>query len=371
MERVKRKMVKSTSSAREKRTQVEIRGNTEDQLIALALDSLGAENFELLQDQGTVSVQTRASVVYEIAYQVFYPAHCNPDDLCPIVVLHGGPGLSSKYCITMKSLACFPSKKRYAGYKVIFFDQLGSGMSSWPSLAEEPQLANMAFHAEVVNCVIQELVPNRQSFHLLGQSGGGFLALEYVIRHSPKNCKSLILANTAPSYALFRRDVTEEVIPRLPMIYAKTLLADNPREMPLYDQAKQRFMSTFFLVTDPPPSFVRDDFAEMNLELYHATMGEEAFLVSNGTVRNWTVEDRLKEIKIPTFAFIGENDQFGTGGLRAFQKHIPKCKIEIIPDATHMAHVDYLDRFLNTVAIWLEGDFHERRRTYTGSFFSK
>src|SRR5215212_8025996 len=103
-----------------------------------------------------------------------------------VLLLHGGPGGNSEDLSPFLDLA-------NEGFRVVRYDQLGSWRSDKPddlSLWQVPR-----FVAEV-ETVRQALALGRM--HLLGQSWGAFLAIEYALHHG-EHLRSLVLASGAAS----------------------------------------------------------------------------------------------------------------------------------------------------------------------------
>src|ERR1051326_2329837 len=87
----------------------------------------------------------------------------------PLLTLHGGPGAAHDYLEPLEALAA-------TGRRVIFYDQLGCGNSSLTEPA--PSLWTVALYVQEIDAVCKFLGLER--FHLLGQSWGGMLAMEYM-----------------------------------------------------------------------------------------------------------------------------------------------------------------------------------------------
>ena len=103
-----------------------------------------------------------------------------------LLCLHGGPGASSRYIHPLANLAD-------DDLQVVFYDQLGSGLSQVP-----PEDYDWT-----VERFVRELDEVRQGLgldrvHLLGESWGGCLALQYALEH-PEGIATLILSNTSAS----------------------------------------------------------------------------------------------------------------------------------------------------------------------------
>ncbi|MDW2716308.1 alpha/beta fold hydrolase [Klebsiella pasteurii] len=101
-----------------------------------------------------------------------------------VLCLNGGPGLPCDYL--REAHSCL----KLHGYRVIAFDQLGTGKSDRP---DDASLWTMARYVREVETVRQALGLGK--VHLLGHSWGGWLAIEVALHH-PGAIRSLILENT-------------------------------------------------------------------------------------------------------------------------------------------------------------------------------
>jgi proline-specific peptidase len=118
-----------------------------------------------------------------------------PSPKRPLVVLHGGPGLTHDYLIPIADLAA-------AGRPVILYDQIGNGRSS--KAADKPgafwtidlmvaELSNLLRHLGIAD-----------DFDLLGHSWGGMLGLEFALRRAPSGLRHLVLSNSLARMADWR-----------------------------------------------------------------------------------------------------------------------------------------------------------------------
>ena len=98
-----------------------------------------------------------------------------------LLLLNGGPGLPCDYLRDPH----IPLANE--GYRVIAFDQLGCGNSDRP---EDPALWCISRYVEEVETVQKTL--GLEHVHLLGQSWGGWLSIEYALTY-PDAIRSLIL----------------------------------------------------------------------------------------------------------------------------------------------------------------------------------
>lgn len=89
-----------------------------------------------------------------------------------VLCLNGGPGLPCDYL--REAHACL----KQHGYRVIAFDQLGTGKSDRP---DDASLWTMARYVREVETVRRTL--GLGQVHLLGHSWGGWLAIEVALHH--------------------------------------------------------------------------------------------------------------------------------------------------------------------------------------------
>ena len=108
----------------------------------------------------------------------------------PLLALHGGPGVPHDY---IENLATLASYTRW----VIFYDQLGCGRSDQP---DDTSLWRVERFVEELGIVRRELGLER--IHLLGQSWGGILAIEYMLTR-PERCRQPHPRQHAVKYALW------------------------------------------------------------------------------------------------------------------------------------------------------------------------
>src|SRR5215475_5076592 len=105
----------------------------------------------------------------------------------PLLCLHGGPGACHDYLESLDAMAD-------TGRRVIYYDQLGCGNSHID--VSKPEMWTIPLYVEEVDVVRQALGLER--IHLLGQSWGGMLAMEYMFTQ-PKGIASLTISNSPAS----------------------------------------------------------------------------------------------------------------------------------------------------------------------------
>lgn len=119
----------------------------------------------------------------------------------PLVVLHGGPGLSHDYLLPISDLATT------ANTPVILYDQIGNARST--HLKEKPATFWTVdlFIDELVNLLKHFGIYD--SFDLLGHSWGGILGSEFEVRRQPAGLKHLVLSDSLAASSLWGKSNME------------------------------------------------------------------------------------------------------------------------------------------------------------------
>ena len=213
----------------------------------------------------------------------------------PLLCLHGGPGLPHDYLEPIGALA-------NSGHPVVFYDQLGCGNSDQP---HNPQMWNYQLFTEEVHAIRSALGLDR--VHLFGHSAGGSLAMEYALT-KPSGLASLILADSYPSVPQLMFE-GRRLRSELPPDVQQTLLK-HEKEGTISDPAYQAAFSVFshrhWCRLDPWPEFLLRSLEKYmkNPEVNSIMYGSSDFEVT-GTLKEWSVVDRLGEINVPTLLLSG------------------------------------------------------------------
>ena len=197
-----------------------------------------------------------------------------------------------------------PSLRR--GGAVIFYDQLGCGLSDQP---HDPEMWTVDLFVEELGVVRQAL--GLDHTHILGQSWGGMLAMQYALTQ-PQGVASLVIANSPASMAQWVSEANR-LRADLPPEVQQTLLqheAAGTTDDPAYLTAMQVFYDRHVCRVVPAPEYVARSFAqiERNPEVYHTMNGPSEFHCI-GKIKDWDIVDRLGEINIPALVISGRYDE--------------------------------------------------------------
>jgi len=233
---------------------------------------------------------------------------------------------------------------------VIFYDQLGGGNSDQP---HDPSLWTVGLFVAEVAAVREALGLDR--LHLLGQSWGGMLAMEYVLTQ-PAGVASLIVASSPAS---MRQWVAEanRLREELPTEVQATLVL-HERAGTTQDAAYQKAMHVFYrrhlCRLDPWPEALEQSFAKLmrNPEVYYTMNGPSEFHVT-GTLRDWDIVSRLPEIQVPTLVTSGRHDEATPVIAETVHRGIVGSEWVIFEDSSHSAHLEETERYLQVVSDFL------------------
>ncbi|UDL93569.1 proline iminopeptidase-family hydrolase [Lichenihabitans sp. PAMC28606] len=264
----------------------------------------------------------------------------------PLVVAHGGPGCTHDYVDSYKDLAS-------TGRAVIHYDQIGNGRSTHLRDHGADFWTVDFFLAELDNLLTQLGLSHR--YHLLGQSWGGMLAAEHAVRR-PAGLKALVIANSPASMALWVSEANR-LRTELPPELQATLLRheqDLTTDHPDYVTATQAFYVRHVCRLDPWPAEVVRTFEAMVSDptVYSTMNGPNEFHVI-GTLRDWTVIDRLDRIVAPTLLISGRFDEATPATVQPFADRIPDVRWTIFEQSSHMPHVEERAACMATVGAFL------------------
>lgn len=244
----------------------------------------------------------------------------------PVIVLHGGPGSGHEYVEPFSDL--------WTRYKipVILYDQIGCARSSHLQETKgdrsfwQPSL----FVAELDN-LIRHLGLDKTGYHILGQSWGGSLAVEFATRQ-PSGLQRLILAGANAAFPLLRQSLWD-LLKRLPVEHQNAVEEAVKMEDysgPSYSDAMGVFMSTFLCRGKPfpPPELAADMANNAADNTVRITMFGQCPFVLDGSVGEWDGIPLLSNISAPTLVFNGEYDTAQHRSCAPFFEHIPRYVAE-------------------------------------------
>ncbi len=283
-------------------------------------------------------------------------------DKLPLVVLHGGPGCTHDYLDSIKGLAG-------SGRAVIHYDQLGNGRSThlrnkgadfWTPRLFLDELENLIRHLGISS-----------NYHVLGQSWGGMLGAEHAVTR-PKGLSALVISNSPASMELWVREANRlrEDLP--PEVQATLLRHEEAGTTGSeeYSRATRVFYDRHVCRLNPRPPEVQRSLDAISLNpaldnnpMVYLTMNGPSEFHVIGTLKTWSIIDRLDRIDVPVLLISGKYDEATPATVQPFKDHVKDVRWEIFEHSSHMPHIEETERYLEAVDSFL--DVHDRKRDVT------
>ncbi|WP_348774020.1 proline iminopeptidase-family hydrolase [Micromonospora sp. WMMD714] len=298
-------------------------------------------------DDMTLAPTVKGTVEFG-AYRTWYRVTGElPGDRPPLVVLHGGPGSSHDYLLNLAGLS-------RSGRPVVHYDQLGNGGST--------HLRDRGADFWTVELFLDELdnllgrLGIAEEYVLFGQSWGGVLAAAHAVRR-PAGLRGLVIANAPASYPLWltELDVLRAALPPGVDATLRRHEAAGTTDSPAYKAAMMVFYQRHVCRCKPLPPELMATFMEINSDstVYHTMNGPSEFCIT-GTLRDYSLVDRLPQIDTPTLVITGEHDEVTPAAARPFADLVPGAHWEIVEGASHLPHLETPERFTELLTQFLD-----------------
>lgn len=261
----------------------------------------------------------------------------------PLLALHGGPGCAHDYLESLDGIA-----EKY-GRQVIYYDQLGCGKSVVPG--SHPDMWCAELWEEEIDVVRNAL--GLENIHMLGQSWGGMLTMQYVINKQPKGVNSITIASSPASMDLWLSEANRlrGYLPENMQQALKQADIDGDYSRPEVVEASAEYYRRHVCRIVPHPDFVDRSFDQMG-EPYMVMQGASEFVVT-GKMKDWDYSDRLDRINIPTLVTSGIDDEATPAISEQIYDGVKDCRWELIP-GTHLCHVEYPELYNGIVEKFME-----------------
>lgn len=123
---------------------------------------------------------------------------------------------------------------------------------------------------------------------------------------------------------------------------------------PEYQKYVDEFYRRHVCMIEPMPQVLRESMDQMEAEptVYHTMNGPNEFHVI-GTLKNWTIVDRLSRVNRPTLVLAGEFDEATPETWQPYIAEIPEVQSVVIQGASHCAHLEKPDLVMDAVSSFL------------------
>jgi len=293
-----------------------------------------------------IEVATKEGFVSFRDYHVWYRIVGDRDlpGKSPLLCLHGGPGATHDYLEPLEAMVA-------TGRRVIFYDQVGSGNSDHP---HNPSLWTIPLFVEELGLVRQALGLER--VHILGQSWGGMLGMEYALTQ-PAGLASLIVADSPASMPQWVAEANR-LRAELPSDVQATLLkheAAGTTDDPAYQEAMLVFYRRHVCRLDPWPECLNRTFEKLltDPEVYNTMNGPSEFHVI-GVIKDWDIVNRLGDIHVPTLVISGRYDEATPVIAETVHRGIPGSDWVLFENSAHVPHLEETERYLQVLTSFLD-----------------
>ena len=241
-----------------------------------------------------------------------------------VVLLSGGPGLPCRYLVE-------PHLELVDwGYRVVSYDQLGTGASDRP---DDPSLWHIERSAREVETVRKALSIER--WHLIGHSWGGWLGIEYAITY-PEGLASFVIANSAGDipHLVSELNRLRSALGPETVRMMQTREANGTIDHEEYQAAITILNRRHVCRLEHWPEPLTASVADWNMQPYEAVQGPNEFLYT-GNLRNWNRLEEMARIEQPCLVVVGAYDELTPACALKMHKALPNSETAVFPNSSH------------------------------------
>jgi proline iminopeptidase len=259
-----------------------------------------------------------------------------------LLLLHGGPGGN---CDDLEPFLELANR----GFRVVRYDQLGSWRSDAP---DDPSLWRVPRFVAEVEQVRKALDLGRM--HLLGQSWGAFLALEYALNHGG-HLRSLALLSGAASTreCVAGMNAWRQELPPESWAALDRCETSGDYANPEYQAALDILYRRHFCRVWPYPEPLARAMQHIAMPVYSTMWGPNEFTCT-GNLIDWDRTTQLSAIQVPTFISAGEYDEVHPSCARTLHAGIPDAELHIFAGCGHHPDLEDPETFWPVFTRFLE-----------------
>jgi proline iminopeptidase len=198
--------------------------------------------------------------------------------------------------------------------------------------------------------------------HILGQSWGSMLAVDYMLTQEPVGVQSLILSGpclSAPRWGADQRAYVD----RLPEKSRNAILDNEAKktyDAPEYQEALMEYYRLHVCRLDSWPDVLMQTFNRVAADVYGYMWGPSEFTIT-GTLGTYDRVARLKEIAVPVLFTCGEYDEATPAATAWYKDNLPGSEMIVFEGASHEHHLEKREEYLEAVRGFL-GKVEKRRK---------
>ncbi|MDN6139541.1 MAG: proline iminopeptidase-family hydrolase [Tetragenococcus koreensis] len=250
-----------------------------------------------------------------------------------LLCLHGGPGGNHEYYEN------FSEKLSHLNVQVTMYDQLGSWYSDQPDFNQQENVdkfLRMDYFVDEIEEVRQKL--GLTDFYLIGQSWGGALVQEYVLKY-PHHLKGVIISSMTDNIdeyidninAIRAKEFTEKELAFLHDCEARNDFNEQ------YEELIERLNRDY--IDRRQPQAIRHLVSTVGEQVYNYFQGDNEFVVT-GKLAGWDRSQDIHKIQIPTLITYGEHESMPLAAGYRMAETMPNARFVTTPNGGHHHMVD-------------------------------
>ena len=257
--------------------------------------------------------------------------------------VNGGPGLPCDY---LRDSHSWLADK---GYRVVAFDQLGTGKSDRP---DDEALWTIERYVEETETVRTAL--GLGPVHYLGQSWGTWLGQEWALAY-PESFKTITLADGAgdiPHLVGELLRLRQALGPETEAMMQRHE-AEGTLEHPTYQAAITILNYRHVCRLDEWPAPVMRSLGDWNMAPYMAIQGPNEFCYT-GSIKdkNWLPE--LHRVHQPALVLCGQYDELTPACSMKIAAALPNSQIKVFPNSSHLPMFEEPEAYFETLLGFLD-----------------
>jgi proline iminopeptidase len=257
----------------------------------------------------------------------------------PILVLHGGPGMSHDYLLPQMSQLA-------ENYQLIFFDQRSCGRS-----ALNPDSVNLSMDQLVEDIDFLREHFDIEKVNLMGHSWGGLLAMWYA-RQYPENMNKLLLINSVGANQNYAH--ISDSIHKSRQSEEERQLYMNWLDSDEYSRGEPKAMRYIYRLSFQH-QFYYPQFLD-SLNLYIPKDFKERQKQMRGLYQDLRVYDLLTDmakVSCPTLILHGKYEYTSLQEMEALAESLPNAELVSLPYCGHFSYIEAPEQFGRVVRNFL------------------
>lgn len=241
-----------------------------------------------------------------------------------LFLANGGPGLPCDY------MRDSHSHLADCGWRVVTWDQLGTGRSDRPTDRALWTIERYARELEQVRTGL-----GLGQVHLLGQSWGGWLAIEYALTF-PEGLATLVLSNTAGDlpHLVTELDRLRSALGPETVTMMLRREAEGTIEHPEYKAAVELLNWRHVHRLETMPAALQRSIDGMVFDIYDTMQGPNEF-VYTGNLKDWNRIPDMHRIDVPVLIVVGEHDELTPACAMRMHHALPRSTLRVFRGASH------------------------------------